>query len=619
MEVLTRLMALAAGAGSLLLGIGGIVGFFDGDPMAIPALGLAVALYFVAKRLSKNLLSIKIPKDRDKRMLLDPSSYYNYTDQQLGYSWTPISKIRESVTGKSLNIDRFRFFPEISQPLQGDGSEKHQQRYDKATSGAEQVQTSFEPLDFTKTVLAVGGMGSGKTEFFNAILHQNARFDHFRRTVIHDVKGDFVEKFYNPATDFIFNPYDQRGFAWDIWEDMNEYEGLITSFIKNLIESGIKEADFFSSSAARLLNEFFLKAHFENRGRSHSVKWAAFFDLIEDYEAQGEEDKTKSSIYATMELAIEHFKMMRWLQEQDAPPFSIKDFLAGTGNLYLLNNAAYSKKLNPLFTGFVALLIEVLLSRPDTKTDLTLLLLDEFLSLKFDEDTRLKLLTQIRSKGGCLLIGIQYIPKDDKKAQQLLDSSKYALIMFRVNDHETVKHMIETFGKVQYVAKRVTNSRAAKGGGSRSVSRSVEERPFITTDMLQSMPPYHHLTFIPDQKIVYLGYTDLADLSKIGNNFEKRDLEGFYKALYEKKETTTMNETPEPETNSDTGVDSEGVEYSISATSAALEKYPNIEQRIEIKDYLDACESFEEYNQVIEHYGLDDVSIEAFIEDVAEV
>lgn len=575
---------------------------------------VAVIAFIFRVELSKRGWAHLIPQDKDfNEFMYHPASYLNYTDQELGFRWTPAQKIRESMSAGALVIDRFRFFPEVrgiySKFLNLE-TPHGQNEFKRMTKDAEGVEIRFEPLSFTKTILAVGGMGSGKTEYFNAILSQNKGFEHFRRTVIHDVKGDFVEKFYDPATDYIFNPYDGRGFSWDIWADMNEYEGLITSFIRNLIESSIKEPDFFSSSAARVLNEYFLQSHFENIGAVASVKWDMFFDLVEKYEAQGEDDKTKASIYATMELAIEHFKFMRWLSGTAAPTFTIREFLAGSGNLYLLNNAAYSKKLNPLFTGFVALLIEVLLSRSDTKEDLTLLLLDEYLSLKFDDDTRLKLLTQIRSKGGCLVIGTQYIPKDDKKAQQLLDSSKYAMVLFRINDNETVKHIVDTFGKTQYLSTRQSHT---KSSGNRSVTttQDVQERSFITTDMIQSMPPYHHITFIPESKTVYLGYTDLADLDKGNGNFVKRDLAGFYRSCYTKAPEAA------PEVDADRAIDGDGIEYSISATAAAMEKYEPEQLRDMYFEFV-ACEDVADLDELTKHYALEEVSLEKLFEEVAE-
>jgi hypothetical protein len=453
------------------------------------------------------------------------SSYPNPKKLKQGYSWTYIDKIKEllsySQEQKNIYIDNFRVDRDIPNK-----------------SKVEQTQTFINPLDTTKTILALGKMGSGKTEFFNSVLAQNEDFNIYNREVIHDVKGDFTQKFYDENTDFIFNPYDNRGCYWDIWEDMKESESLVMSFILNLIEYHQKEKDFFSSSASSELSKFFVKTHFTNIDKSSSEKWIIFLNEIEKYKNECGDDRTKTSIYANMELGIETFKLFAWQSAQsNIKKFTLKEFLNSKGRLILLNNSSYSKKLYPLFTGFVAMLIEMMLSKDDTKEDLTLLLLDEYLSIKFDEDVRLKLQTQIRSKGGCLLIGVQYIEMQDKKAKQLLDSSKFATLVFNTADSETVQHLCQSFGNVIYEKQKESRTRtsAKESSSSRTVNIEDKTEPFITPKHIQSMPEYHHLTLIPEKEIFYLGYTPLVELETINEAFEKRDLTGYYDFIYKKK------------------------------------------------------------------------------------
>jgi hypothetical protein len=450
------------------------------------------------------------------------SSYPNPKHLKHGYQWSYLK-----------DIQKILFFKDASKNLYLDNF-----KVDRKIPNQQQVESTMNfinPLDTTKTILALGKMGSGKTEFFNSVLAQNINFELYNREVIHDVKGDFATKFYDPLTDFIFNPYDDRGCYWDIFEDMKENETLVISFVLNLIEFHQKEKDFFSSSASKELAEMLMKTHFTNIDKSSSEKWIIFLNEIENYKNECGDDRTKTSIYANMELGIETFKLFAWQSAQsNIKRFTLKEFINGKGRLILLNNASYSKKLYPIFTGFVAMLIEKLLSKPDTKEDLTLLLLDEYLGMKFDEDVRLKLQTQIRSKGGCLFIGIQYIDMHDKKAKQLLDSSKYATLIFSVSDGETVQHLTQAFGNVVYEKIKKSNSATSGKQSSSSTTDSIEDKtePFITPKHIQSMPEFHHLTLIPEKEIFYLGYTPLVELETINESFEKRDLTGYYDFIY---------------------------------------------------------------------------------------
>lgn len=451
------------------------------------------------------------------------TSYVNPLNVEKGYKWTYLNKIKklfeENREGK-LYIDNFRTDRDIP------GKRK-----------AEQTQIYFNPLDTTKTILTIGKMGSGKTEFFNSILSQNNNFNFYNREILHDIKGDFTQKFYNEDTDFVFNPYDNRGCAWDIWEDMKKSEALVMSFVTNLIEYHMQEKDFFSSSGAKILTEFFIKTHYSNMNTSSSEKWGIFLNEINKYEAECGEDKTKASIFANIELAVEVFKMFYWQSLQTKlKTFTINKFLNSNGRLILLNNASYSKKLYPVFTGFLAMIIEMMLSKEDTNNDLTLMLLDEYLSIKFDDDIRLKMQTQIRSKGGCLLIGVQYLDMHNQKAKQLLDSSKYATLVFNTVDGETIKHLCNAYGTVHYEKTKKSRSSSSEKYGSGTTTYSTEDKQenFLTPKHIQSMPEYHHLTLLPEKEVFYLGYTPLVKIRKINNSFDKKDLSDYYNFIYNK-------------------------------------------------------------------------------------
>lgn len=249
-----------------------------------------------------------------------------------------------------------------------------------------------------------------------------------------------------------------------------------------------------------------------------------------------------------MEITLENFKLLAYLEKIESKTFSITNFLESKNvTLFLLNNAAYSKKLNPLFTGFIAILIEALLSKPDTKSDLTLFLLNEYLSLNFDIDIRIKLMTQVRSKGGCLILGTQYIPKDKIQEQQLLDSSRYALYLFRIGDKETIQHLQYSFGDIfyEYINSNWSFNRSSTSsinimnfsntsGTTVGQSTNLHRRQFLTPEMLQSIDKFHHITFIPEENLLYLAYTPLISVDKSAQSFIKRNLSKFYLS-YENK------------------------------------------------------------------------------------
>jgi type IV secretory pathway TraG/TraD family ATPase VirD4 len=272
----------------------------------------------------------------------------------------------------------------------------------------------FSPLDMTKTILVLGKMGSGKTVFLSNILIQDWAY---YRAVIHDLKGEYVEKFYREGKDIIFNVYDERSYLWDVWGDVKRNPALIKSIATAIATAISKDEDFWVSAAAKLLSDAMLYALQTGKG------WNGVLDVIASARAKAEEnnDKTMLSVLATVQVVEDVFELMAYLETKEIERFSIYDFLERKEKqkLFLLNTPAYQKSLSPLFSAFLSALIQILLSRPDTKEDFTMIMLDEFLSLKLPKEDATALFTAIRSKGGQLIIGSQYLPTDYKDGWKL--------------------------------------------------------------------------------------------------------------------------------------------------------------------------------------------------------
>jgi len=497
----------------------GVLIFFGWVGMIISAIAMKIG-YF-EKSTADSVLGKEYVDDLD-----NVSSFPNMKNQEGGYIFSTISEIKK-FSSPGILVDNFNYYPLVEKYVKDK----------KDLEKAKETTINLEPINFTRTFLIFGAMGSGKTEFFHSIINQ----DGFNRKLIHDLKGDFVEKWYDGEKDFIFNPYDTRGVNWDIWEELNENTALVESFIGNLLESQAEEKDFFTSSAKRVIIDFFMKVNYTKNDATSEEKWEYLNNEIENYKKEADGDKTKGSIYQTMELVIELFTYMAWHSKQNKKSFTVKQFLEGNGTLYLLNNSSVSTKLTPLFTGFISLFTEILLSQSDTKENLTLMLLDEYLSMHFEKQTRLKLLTQVRSKGGCLMLGLQFLPKHDKEHQQLLDSSAYGKLIFQLNDNETVTHIINSISDITYVAYSggSSSNTSSSGGlatgssGGSSSNYSEKSKKLLSTEHLQSMPKYSHLSIFSSEKILYLGYTrPVENLTVKNKNFNLLKQDDYYKSKY---------------------------------------------------------------------------------------
>lgn len=104
-------------------------------------------------------------------------------------------------------------------------------------------------LEQSHTML-IGTTGAGKTTQLRSLVKQLRERGH--NAVIFDLTGAFVEAFYNPESDTILNPMDQRCVPWTIFNDCELYADFLTAATA-LIPSHPDEKEPFWQNAARTL------------------------------------------------------------------------------------------------------------------------------------------------------------------------------------------------------------------------------------------------------------------------------------------------------------------------------------------------------------------------------
>lgn len=104
-------------------------------------------------------------------------------------------------------------------------------------------------LEQSHTVV-IGTTGSGKTtQLKSLVAEMRARGD---SAVIFDLTGSFIESFYNPNTDIVLNPSDERCPCWSVFEDCST-QAEFTSAAQALIPHDGGGGDPFWVQSARLL------------------------------------------------------------------------------------------------------------------------------------------------------------------------------------------------------------------------------------------------------------------------------------------------------------------------------------------------------------------------------
>ncbi|MEA1891316.1 MAG: type IV secretion system DNA-binding domain-containing protein [Campylobacterota bacterium] len=570
--------------------------------------------------LNENHLKLE---NRDYTNLSRISSYPNFKSKSRGYKFSTLLEMKffelEKKDKKTIHLDNYAFYPDAINrtDLRKNPLMKNELK--------DKVKVMIETLDFTKQILILGSMGSGKTALIKNLIKQviESKFTLFDNIVYNDIKGDFTNDFYREDKDIIVNLYDSRAKVWCPFLEMESNIEAGTSFISNLFESamdGQNGDDFFSGRAKQLTSEWLKESYFETDNNIEA--WEMFFAKISDYEEElkAEDDKTKSSILQTILISLEILKLMHFqIVNEKRETFTFEEFVNSRGKqLFFVNNKQYEVKLTPYLTGLTAAYINTLMSKDDyslleeSERIFTLNVFDEFLTMKIDDPTRKTLLTAIRSKGGCNILPAQYLINDEKLIQDL-DSSRYAMITFNINDDFTMEKVLKKLGRVEHLS--ISSSEESKQAGSgvkmgddskvdeaillssaneafsglgkkkQNNSYSIAESQVVTEQQLQSLPKYHHLTFIPseetknfndldtnrffklmvfgydkimeniaksddflakDSGILYLGYTPNVEFSYKSGSFKKWDIEKYYKSISKKqKKSKKMDEKTE--------------------------------------------------------------------------
>lgn len=413
----------------------------------------------------------------------------------------------------------------------------------------------IQPLDLTKSMVVLGKMGSGKSVFIKNILAQG----HYNRAIINDVKGEYMESFYEDG-DIIFNIYDRRSHVWDIFEDIRQNPALADviaiSITSQLSEN---ERDFWQTAAGKLLKDALLNAAYDGNLTTNQ-KFQSVIDYIHNYrnKALADDDNTALSVYATLEPLLDNFELLVYITKNsnDVNYFSAHDFAKEEGKkLFLVNTIAHQKAQAPIFSSFISTLISILLSKPDTKEDFSLFLLDEFLNIKIPPEVLIPLFTVSRSKGIQLIFASQFLPEKshtDKRTQLIL-SSKYAIVLFKVADENTLSVIENAYGVLEFTTTQTQSSFSHSAhhsktsgittpdiethGLSAGLSTSIQraEKKILDRSVVATLPEYHALTVIEDSSDMFLLKVDkfFYDTTiKKAEAFIQRDLTGFYKQKF---------------------------------------------------------------------------------------
>lgn len=309
----------------------------------------------------------------------------------------------------------------------------------------------------TSHILITGTTGAGKTNLFRTLMPQiRARAN---RAIIVDTTGDMVEKFYNPETDILLNPLDERSVSWNLFQECHTQTEL-EGFAEALIPSGSSQSDSFWDESSRIVFTAALNKLKETGNESiESLTNILLKSSLNEYEAffkstyaasftDVRADKTTLSIRSNMSSKLlwlrymkdeeDSFSISQWIQEQTPNQW-----------LFITSQKKDLGALRPILSAWFNLAITSLISLPINEDRRLWFILDELASLQKLPSLESGL-AEGRKYGSCFFAGTQSIAQlkriyGHQMAQSCIDLFNTRLF-FRSNDSETTHWISKTLG-----------------------------------------------------------------------------------------------------------------------------------------------------------------------------
>ena len=357
----------------------------------------------------------------------------------------------------------------------------------------------------TEHCLCVGRPGSGKTTLLYGII-QSLRVRN-ARAIIYDCKGDYIEKFYDPQKDLLFNPFDKRTIRWSIFNEIDNSLNIdirqldVGQIVNSLIPDKPKKdgkGGYFEEAPRDVLAGILLYLC-RKKKRTNKDLWDMCCEkpsairekfrkvpecrgFIRHLEG-GEQSVRCSDLMATFSKEVNPFKYL----VNSSGDFSFKDWVEnGKGFLFIANKPSQQATLKPL----QSLIIDIMLTKGIDLTDdinrRLFLIVDEFGTLQ-KLPTFVNFLTNSRSKGGSVWCGIQDFGTIGETYGSYIKETFFnsfgAFFCMKVDAVETSSYVSKAFGQREILKQRPTMQVSDDHVGHGSLSENKIEDLILASEI----------------------------------------------------------------------------------------------------------------------------------------
>ncbi|MCZ6903767.1 MAG: type IV secretion system DNA-binding domain-containing protein, partial [Rickettsia endosymbiont of Ixodes persulcatus] len=335
-----------------------------------------------------------------------------------------------------------------------------------------------------KHILITGTTGSGKTNMLNELLPQ-IRKEHGRAIIV-DLTGSF-NKFFDPKSDTMLNPFAAGSRHWLPWNDCQEisdFDDIASSFSSY----NPKIDDFFAKTAELVLAEG-LRLYQDSRDIKkliNAITYSSNKEFASIFKAtavsgiiSSSAPETSASIQATISKNIASLKHL-----EPNGSFSIRKWFSEEKS-WLFITAAPNQRvtLRPLISAWISIAIKALMDRNINNTNQNMwFIIDELPALQKISALPIAL-AEGRKYGGCFVAGVQNIYQLEEiygfaGSNSMLDlfGSKF---IFRVSDQQTAQKSALMLGEQEIIETQENLSYGANSMRDGVNMHSLEKRKLL--------------------------------------------------------------------------------------------------------------------------------------------
>jgi type IV conjugative transfer system coupling protein TraD len=396
-------------------------------------------------------------------------------------------RAKEQAKDRYIRGARLSNTEDISESIKKDGEEAD------LPIGNIRMPVSAEP----KHCFIIGRPGVGKTVSISQIIDRLK--ERRAKGIIYDFKGDYLSRFYDPKSDIIFNPLDQRCLGWTLFNEIHTYMD-VDACTHSLIPPPYQN-DPFWNDGARDVFAGILHYLYQNGAKTNKDIWEAVTapgtDIAKwlQHTKGGErglryiEDASSKMAMSVFAVMMQYVKAFEYMSTADSD-FSVKEWLENErpGFIFITNYSDIKDTLKPILSLFVDLMGRKLLSMKDDYNRRIFFMLDELGTLQ-RLSTIVQLLTLSRSKGGSCWLGIQDIGQMDKiytqNIRQAIVNACGSNLIFSVADPDTAKFLSDKIGDTEYIETEETYSMGTEDSrdGISLIRRKKTEKLVLPSDI----------------------------------------------------------------------------------------------------------------------------------------